>query len=206
MKTASQEANLWARRPPVVVHPCSAAKALSASNSQVKVVKGELQDEERLSSSIQGQNVVVSILGPMGLKTPPGTYTNAYKLIFKHMRQHSVKRILAMGTFSVEDSKDKSSWIAYLLVSVLWIIGRSTWQEVVSIGKTFEEDAKDLDWTVYRLGFVVNGEDGPTQTTHVGSKTWKTSITRNQLAGWLVDQSEKAQAEYVHEKPLLCTK
>jgi hypothetical protein len=122
------------------------------------------------------------------------------------MRHHGVKRILAMGTFSIHDTKDKSSLLAYLMVSMLWIIGRSTWKEVVNIGKTFDEDAKDLDWTIYRLGLVVNGEDAPVQTTHVGSGTWKTSINRNQLAGWLLEQSEKAQAEHVHEKPLLCTK
>ena len=31
----------------------------------------------------------------------------------------------------------------------------------VNIGKTFDEDAKDLDLTIYRLGLVVNGGDGP---------------------------------------------
>ena len=147
---------------------------------------------------------MVSILGPESFKTPPDTYTNAYKCIFKFMRQHSVKQILAMGTFSITDTKDQSSLIAYLMVSIIWMFGRSTWQQVVNIGKTF--NAKDLDWTIYRLGLVTNGGDGLVQTIHVGGKTWKTSITRNQLAGWLVNQREKAQAEHVHEKPLLCTK
>ena len=76
------------------------------------------------------------------------------------MRRHSVKQIFAMGTFCITDTKDQSSLIAYLMVSIIWMFGRSTWQQVVNIGKTF--NAKDLDWTIYRLGLVTNGGDGHT--------------------------------------------
>ena len=69
----------------------------------LQVIKGDLQDED----AIQGQNVVVSFLGPESFKTPPGTYTNAYKCVFNFMRQHGVKRILVMGTFSITDIKDQ---------------------------------------------------------------------------------------------------
>ncbi|OCK85799.1 NAD(P)-binding protein [Lepidopterella palustris CBS 459.81] len=175
-----------------------------ASDSKVKVIKGGLLNEELLSSAIQGSDAIVSVLGPSSLKTPPGTFTEPYKLVFKLMRQHGVKRILAMGTDSITDSKDKSSLVARLMVFVVWLLGRPTWQEIVNIGKTFD-GATDLDWTIYRLGLVKNGPDGPAEATHVGSKTWGSTINRNELAGWLLDQVEKAEPEYVREKPALCS-
>ena len=39
----------------------------------------------------------------------------------------------------------------------VWLLDMAT---SVNIGKTIDEDAKDLDLTIYRLGLVVNGGDG----------------------------------------------
>jgi hypothetical protein len=128
-----------------------------------------------------------------------------YKAIFKFMREHGVKRIFAMGTLSIPDSKDKSSLLVRFMVFFIWLFGRPTWKEIVNVGKAFDEDAKDLDWTVYRLGLVKNGPDGAVATTYPGEDDFVSFVNRNELAGWLLEQSEKEVPQFVHEKPAICS-
>jgi len=175
------------------------------SHENVSIVEGYLWDEDLLSSAIEGSDLIVSLLGPSSLRVEPGTLVTPYKLIFKLMREHSVKRILAMGTLSIPDSRDKSSLLMRAMVFFVWLFGYPTWQEIVNVGKAFDEDAKDLDWTVYRLGLVTNGADGEVATTYAGESDFVTFVYRNELAGWLLEQAEKTVPEFVHEKPAVCS-
>ncbi|KAF2500853.1 NAD(P)-binding protein [Lophium mytilinum] len=175
------------------------------NHDQVTIIEGYLWDEDLLSTAIKGTDAVVSILGPSSLRITPGTFVTPYKLIMKFMREHGVKRIFVMGTLSITDPKDKPSFLVRAMVFFIWLFGRPTWTEIINIGKTFDEDAKDLDWTIYRLGLVTNGPDGEVATTYAGESDFVSFVYRNELAGWLLEQAEKTVPEFVHEKPAVCS-
>lgn len=121
------------------------------------------------------------------------------------MRAHSVKRIFALGTFSVTDPKDKPPLSIRLAVWLVWMIVHSAWREIVAVGKLFDEEAQGLDWTVYRVGGLGNGPKGNVIATYVGAPRSIGSVERADIAKWLVQQVELPEPQYVREKPYLCS-
>ena len=89
---------------------------------------------------------------------PANVFSITYRLVFRLMRQHGVRRIYVLGTFSIYDSLDQFSILRSLLVWFIWTVAHHAWQEFVNIGRVFEDEAQDLDWTVFRVGWLVPGE------------------------------------------------
>jgi hypothetical protein len=169
------------------------------------VIKDELTNEELLISAIEGKDVIVSVLGPTSRSTPPGTLTNAYRIIFKGMRKFNVKRIFVMGTPTISDPQDKGTYLASTAVFFLRLIANSVYNEMIAIGKLFAEEAKDLDWTMYRVGGLSNAE-GEIVVSYVGDKDYSLRVYRPDIAGWIVEQLEKEVPEYVRERPALSSR
>jgi hypothetical protein len=108
-----------------------------------------------------------------------------------------------MGTISIYDPQDKFSLVRHLLVWLVWAVPHSAWREIIGIDRVFSAEAADLDWTIYRVGGLWNGEEGSVATTYVGHRMWSSSISRSEISAWLVDQAGKAIAEYVHQNPAI---
>jgi hypothetical protein len=172
-----------------------------------QIIEGQINDEELLSSSIQGCDAVFSALGPTPSMsnpyTTPGTYTNAYRIIFKAMRKTGAKRIFAMGTPSVATPEDQRPLTTSLFVTTLRVFLNSVYTEVVAIGKLFDDEAEDLDWTMYRVGVLSNETGVTTAANYVGEGDWCLTTFRPDVAVWLVDQIENEPAQYIHKKPAL---
>lgn len=167
-----------------------------------------MEDTERLGEAISKATVVISLLGPVG-KPPSGEFPfpGYYSTIFPLMRSHSTKRILAMGTASIDDPNDKSSFIRRALVTGVRYGFSAAYRTILGIAKVFQEEAQDLDWTVFRLGMVQGGHDeeswkkdrddrvfaGP-----VGEVGWTWYVRRGALAKWLVDRAEDGDAVTEH--------
>jgi hypothetical protein len=174
-----------------------------------QIIKGELNNEELLTSAIEGQDAVVSFLGPTkslsARSIAPGTITNPYRVIFQAMRHFGVKRIFLMGTPSIHDPWDKSATIASLSVIAIKIFANAAYREIVSIGKLLDEEARDLDCTMFRLGFLSNSE-GTISASYIGDKEWNIATFRPDAANWLVDQIGLEIPEHVQQRLALSSR
>lgn len=172
-----------------------------------------MSDRASLSTAISQCTAVISLLGPAGLgKMEPSLYADYYsQTIFPLMREHSVRRILATTTVTFERPGDKASLLRWILVTLVWLIARSAWHNVINIGKAFEEDAKGLDWTVVRVAMIPGGsdeeswkadrEDNETFVGPTGEQGWSLSQKRAALTRWLVDAVEGGAREWIGQAP-----
>ncbi|OJJ32867.1 hypothetical protein ASPWEDRAFT_137373 [Aspergillus wentii DTO 134E9] len=187
---------IYARNP-------SKLPASISSNPNVRIIRGDLTEAEALSKAVEGQDAIVSLLGPSTGNVAGNPFTDAYQLIFSLMKRWEVKRILAMGTSSIPDEHDGFSIIAFLGVALIRIIANSVYKEIVGVGKIFETEAtKDgLDWTIFRLGFLSNGAPQTPKVGYVGKDGWVIKTQRADIATWLVDEVEKNNSEWIRKKP-----
>ncbi|SPJ91927.1 uncharacterized protein FTOL_13581 [Fusarium torulosum] len=184
-----------------------------ASNTLLEVIKGELNDTKALSTAVAKSNVIVSLLGPqlsesMAPNIIPDFYRNS---VFPAMRQHGVKRIFAMGTISIVDPKDSWSLLRPAMVFLLRMIAGKAYRTIINVGEAFENDAKDLDWTIYRIAGIPgqsdneswarDREDGKAFVGWIGETGHMYSQKRGALARWLVDAVEGGLPDWVRKMP-----
>jgi putative NADH-flavin reductase len=210
---------IYARNPsklPAEFFPNSSVKVrddpdqrLTTNIPNQQVIKGEIDDETLLTSTIKGQEVIISALGPVlslsSWTVPPGTLTNAYRLIFAGMRQYNVNRIFLMGTPTIVDPQDKGTFISSAAVFALRVMANSAYSEIVSLGKLLDEEAGDLDWTMYRVGNLSNA-NGNVMASFVGDEGWSLTCFRQDVAGWILGQVGKEVSEFVRARPALSSR
>ncbi|RYP10387.1 hypothetical protein DL764_000721 [Monosporascus ibericus] len=174
-----------------------------AENEDIQTFEGPLDDEASLRTAIAGQDVIISVFGPSNPRAPTDVFVPAYKLILKTMRSEGVRRIIALSTCSVRDPKDKPSLLRWLLVTMLWAIAHKVWKTIVDISVVFDEEGKDIDWTLFRVGFLADGPPMRAVDGYVGDGKVGLYLRRADIAEWTLSQAEKSPPEYVQEKPAI---
>ncbi|KAI1454026.1 NmrA family protein [Annulohypoxylon moriforme] len=172
-----------------------------AENPDIKSVEGALDDEQQLRTAIRGQDVIISVVGPSGMRAETAVFVPAYKKILSIMKEEGVKRIIALSTFSVKDPKDKPSLYMWFLTTVLWAVAHKIWRTIVDIGEVFDTYGGDLDWTLFRVGFLSNGPRGRVIDGYVADGKLGAAIERADIAEWALTQAEKSPPEHVRQKP-----
>lgn len=126
-------------------------------------------------------------------------------MIFPLMKRWGVRRILAMGTPSISDPEDGFSILALLGILFIRIIANSAYKDIVGVGKTFDTDAtkNDLDWTIFRIGFLRDGIPQGCKTGYVGKNGWVMRNQRADVANWLIREIEKDNSQWIGRKPAL---
>jgi hypothetical protein len=164
-------------------------------------MQGTLEDISKLRQVIRGTTVIVSVLGPSGIKIKDTPFPAFYRRIFGIMREENVKRIIALSTFSVSHLNDRYSFACSLLVSMLWAVGNSAWRNLIEVGKTFDQHAEGLEWTLFRVGFLK--DQGPCKVIsgYVGDGKLGLGVNRIDVARWVVAQAGEEKATYVGDKP-----
>lgn len=158
-----------------------------------------MEDTTRLNTAVSSTSAIISLLGPVGKTSGEFPFPGYYSALFPMMRQHSVARILAMGTVSIEDVGDKSSLLRGLMVGGVRYGFAAAYRTILRIAAVFQQEAEGLDWTIFRLGMVQGGHDGESWKQDrddrvfagpVGEAGWTWKIRRGALAKWLVDRIE----------------
>lgn len=167
-----------------------------------------------LSTVIAKSSVIISLLGPNinGNKIEPALFANYYKSsVFPLMRQHGVRRIFAMGTLSIVRPEDR--WTCFQPMAALFVqlFANAAYHNILNIAATFDREASDLEWTVFRIAHIPGNsddaswqkdrDDGEIFIGWVGDNGWTGSQKRGALARWLVDAAESGAAEWVGQMP-----
>ncbi|RFU24395.1 hypothetical protein B7463_g11938, partial [Scytalidium lignicola] len=192
----------------VTVFVRNPSKLPSEVASKVKIIQGTLTDEKALSTAVQGQDAIISTLGPSGpgyksFSTYNGFFPNFYKLLLRVMREQKVLRILAITTTNVQDAKDQRSLTLSAIGSIAWLYGRVAWREFNEIGETFKTEGHSLDWTVFRVGIITDGKEGTVLDGYIGDQGSSVVISREGMAAWLVRQVETSPPQWVRQMPYI---
>lgn len=173
-----------------------------------------MDDDDKLGFAVTKCNIVLSLLGPkssQGRSLIPSLYPSYYSTLFLLMRQHGVRRVLAMNSASATDAQDSWSLVLYILTLIVRVFVPDAYQTIQGITRVFEEETHGLDWTVFRLtglpgrhdegSWEKDREDGPTYAGYVGKPGYKLYVRRAALARWLVDCTESGAPEWIGKMP-----
>ncbi|KAI5122203.1 hypothetical protein M0805_002692 [Coniferiporia weirii] len=187
----------------VVIYARSPEKVPSdiSSNPSVTIVKGELTDADTLTPALEGVHAVVSALGPSTFH-PAGTpLAKGYAVVLACMHSKGVARIIALGTASIPDDRDRRDLAYWLLVNGVALLARTAYKDIVAIGETVRGAGADLAWTIARVPILTNNESREYQTGYLGDGRRTTTLSRVAFAAFVVDELEKN--ECVRMAPLL---
>ena len=119
---------------------------------RLRVVMGSVFDPAAVAGAVNGHDVVLSALGGRPWRNAR-ICSSTVSSIIPAMRQHGVRRIVAISTFGANETRADVGWFAR---NVLFRLLLRT--EVAD--KEAMEDrlaATDLDWTIVRVGILADG-------------------------------------------------
>ncbi|KAL9555977.1 hypothetical protein MBANPS3_002091 [Mucor bainieri] len=177
----------------VVAYVRSPQKLDSALASEITVIQGELNDAESILHALDGVDAVLSTLGPSSTLSKDLPITYGYQIIVK-----CVRRIVALTTPSFADPEhDGTSWFKSFAVGTVRLLMNGAYLEVQGIGNTIT--TSNLDWTLARVYFLTNGDEGTVKSGYVGETRYL--ISRSDISQFFVDEVEKN--EFVAKLPII---
>jgi hypothetical protein len=176
-----------------------------------------MSDVDALSSAVAKCSVILSLLGPniTGRMHSQSLFADIYKdNVFPLMRRHGVRRILAMGTLSIQRPEDSWTFFQPVVVFLVRMLANGAYRNIVNLAHTFERETADLDWTVFRIAAIPGKSDemswrqdredgGEPFVGWIGEKGWTSSIKRAALARWLVDAAEGKADGWIGKMPAI---
>ncbi|WP_042859004.1 NAD(P)-dependent oxidoreductase [Dickeya sp. NCPPB 3274] len=168
-------------------------------NANVRVVRGELTDRNRLREAISGSDAVLSALGPTSLKHPKNLpITTAMNAITSVMKQEGVKRLIAVSTGTAPDPEDRfDPKIRYPALLIRFVMP-SSFQDIIRLANAIR--TSELDWTMVRVAFLKNSP--ASNRLHVGlygRSTHTLTVSRQDVAIFMFDQL--SSTEFVNKAP-----
>jgi hypothetical protein len=181
-----------------------------SNHRSVVIIKGsfDAEDEDSLSKSMEGVHAVLSALGPPTTPTkapfhPSNTpLAHAYSRIIRVMQAHNVKRLIALGTASIVDEKDKFSFVFWTLINGVKTLAYNAYKDVVAIGDTIRgEEGQNLIWTIARVPLLTNSDSKDVVAGYVGDKNISTSLSRSGFAAFVVRELD--ENNWIRKAPLI---
>ncbi|KAI0118819.1 hypothetical protein GGR51DRAFT_497778 [Nemania sp. FL0031] len=210
---------LASRQQHAIVYARNVSKIPSdlAANEFLEILQGEIDDLDSLSRAIAQCSSVLSLLGPhlTDRIANSSLYADMYRNIFTLMRQHGVRRILAMGTPSIQRPEDSWTIIQPIIVLFVRTLHSSVYRNIINVANAFERDATGLDWTVFRIGQILGESDelswkadreaGEPFVGQIGEKGWSLPLKRGLLARWLADAAAGRADDWIGKCRLLAS-
>lgn len=164
---------------------------LRIEHQNLTVVQGNLTDQVRIGAVVLAQDAVISLLGPSG-KGSCDELTIGLQLIVAAMKQHGVRRLIAISTASATDPLDGFSISFWLAIHAIKLLQPSAYNYFVQTAQLIRNSG--LDWTLVRLGMLTDKENAaPPALGYVGSRQIRLfSTSRNVLANFLLAQLNDA--------------
>lgn len=126
---------------------------ISIRNDNLRIVKGELTEPDRIEEAIKNADAVISLLGP-SQKTKGLVIAGGIKTVVETMKRKDIRRLIATATPSFKDRNDKFQFGFALAVFMVKALIKDSYNNIVLTGKYISES--DLDWTIVRLPMLSN--------------------------------------------------
>lgn len=171
---------------------------ISLSNERLKVVKGDIRDQNSLETAMEGQDLVCSCIGIGPTKKPVTVFSEGTKNILAAMKKTGNNLFISVSGIGAGDSRNHGGFLYDKIFQPLLL-------------KTIYEDkdrseeiikSSDVNWIIVRPGFLTNGPvtgEYRILTDLTGIKAGK--ISRGDVAHFILNQAENPQ--YLKQTPLL---
>lgn len=164
------------------------AKKLESFADRVEIVVGDLSNQDAIAKCINGADVVISALGPNGLKVQGDKpVMRGLTNIIAAMKHAGVHRLIQISTAAYRDPKDKFAFKAHAFALLFKVIARKGFEDIKATGELIANS--DLDWTLVRIPNLKDGpSDGNVTVGWYGKTNLGTKLSRGNLAKFLVNQ------------------
>lgn len=174
------------------------------SHPTLVVIKGDLTDKEVIEGALEGVDAVLSALGPVFGQPSDTPIAKGYGLVIDAMHKHGVRRLIVLGTPSIPDSADKSSFVYSCMINVVRAGARSAYKDIVAVGNTIRGKGRDLDWTIVRVPVLTNSDTTAITAGYIGDGKVGVVLSRKAFAVFVVEEVEKQS--WMKKAPLLTSK
>jgi putative NADH-flavin reductase len=172
----------------------------SIEHKNLTVIAGELNDYEKIKSSITGAECVISTLGPPVARSVKGfPVLEGHKNMIRAMESENVKRFITIATPSVKFEKDVPSIATKLPAFMAKLLLPMAYKEIVQIGKLVATST--LDWTIVRFINPTNSPASGNINVTFGDKKIKLAISRADIADFILKQTTDKQ--HIHSMPII---
>jgi nucleoside-diphosphate-sugar epimerase len=173
---------------------------IAIQHDNLRIVKGELTESQRIEEAIKNADAVISVLGPTP-ETKGLVIADGIKNIVKAMKKKGVKRLIATATPSFKDSNDKFQFGFAFGVLMVKMLIKDSYHNIALTGKYISESG--LDWTIVRLPMLSNKPaSGKIRAGYTGDgKVSLFSLSRVDLADFLLQQVN--DKKWLHKSPVI---
>ncbi|GAB3048788.1 NAD(P)H-binding protein [Spirosoma knui] len=167
-------------------------------HQRLRVIEGDLSNERAIEQALEKADAVLSFLGPKG-KVTDNTLSDGVGHIVRLMEKQQVKRLVALGTRNIEVKEDGPDFRFWLMVNLLKLVARGTYQEVINMGLHIQQST--LDWTIVRIPWLTNKP--ATRKLNVGyfGENQSLTLSREDMAHFFIDQI--SDRHYIQKAPAL---
>lgn len=172
---------------------------LEQTGERLTVIQGELDNQASIERALTSVQAVVSVLGPHGRsRTKP--LTLGMKNIVAGMKNQGIRRLIITSTVSVRDPNDRPDLRFRLLVTIVKLLIRPAYEEILSIADVVRES--DLDWTLVRLSLLRNRPaTGRIKVGYPGAGNVGIGISREDMVAFMLRQVE--DTTYIRRSPAI---
>ena len=171
---------------------------LTLKHPRLRVVQGDINNLPQIEAVINGQDAVLSALGPVG-KEKNAVMAVSGRNIVAAMQKHGVKRLITVTGAGVSAPEDEPK----LFNKVMSFLLKTTAGDVLADSQAHVDAirASDLDWTVARVPVLADGpKTGKVRVGWVGKGTGA-RIVRGDVADFMLKQL--ADPTYVRKAPMI---
>ncbi len=156
--------------------------AVMTSHEHLLKLPGDVRDSVLVERAVQGQDAVVSVLGPRSLKKDDIQEVMMRNLVAA-MKKHGVKRLVNLSAWGAQDTHKTISLLQVILQGVLL-------RNIFADKKRGEKIlfASDLDYVNVCPGRLLNEPARGGVKASADGTGIRHSVTRADVAQWMVDQ------------------
>ena len=170
---------------------------LGVPADRVRVVVGNARDELALAQLVEGADAVVSALGPSDKDKT--LHSDVAAGLVGVMTTAGVRRFVGVSAAGIDVPGDIKSGRDRFVSKLIRIVGGAAAKDKPAEYAVWA--ASDLDWTLVRPPRLAKGAATGNVEHHASTSCKKTSITRADLAAFLVDVVEDSL--YVQQAPFV---
>lgn len=176
---------------------------ISISHENLRVIEGDVLQEEDVDRCIKDADLVVSLIGH-GKLSPPDLQVMATQYILDSMRKNGVNRIISLTGGGVRDwDNDEPKFPDKMVVFIMKNLAGKSVRNALLDAREHAEIIKEFegDWTLVRGPMLT--EDPPKNTYQVGyvGKVKGIKLTRTDLADFMV--KEISEKKYHRKMPFV---
>ncbi len=177
----------------LIRHP----EKLKIVHPNLKMIKGNVLDFDKVQEVVEGQEAVLSALGHKRFFIKTTILSEGTRNIIAAMEKHAVKRFICITSLGIGDSRFKLG--LYYTLFVIPVIVFFYFRDKAKQEKIIK--SSKLNWTIVRPGQLTNGKKRGTykQGVQVGNYLLTKMISRADVAHFML--SQLSNDRYLHKTP-----